>query len=106
MLDEVGPARTIRVDQRPDDAITGILARVVLRPARLRAIGDNPFDIPFARVEKKADQGLFIVRIAARVGFDQKAKTFFGVQRGCAAQEAKSEKQKKKESPMAMPFTW
>jgi hypothetical protein len=71
-------AFAVRFDEALDYAQAGAFGVFVFAIASARTVRDNPFDVPFVRVEKKADERLFVIGIAARIRFDHDAEAIGG----------------------------
>lgn len=67
---EARVALAIGIQKGPHDPQPGPLTAEVLAVAGLGTVGNDPFHIPLAGVEKEADHGLLIIGIAASVRLD------------------------------------
>jgi hypothetical protein len=56
VLDEIGEALAVAVNQTTHDAEAGALDVFVFAPPRLRPVRDDAFNIPLVRVEKESHQ--------------------------------------------------
>ena len=78
MLNEIRVAFAVSCDETLDDAEASAVRIFVFAIASAFAVGDDSFDVPVAGIEKKADEGLFIIGIAAGIGFDHDAEAIGG----------------------------
>src|SRR5688500_2248196 len=78
MLDESRGTLAVSFDEALHDTEPRTFGIFVFTVTSARTIRDNPFDIPFIRVEKKTNQRLFVVRIAARISLNHDAQAISG----------------------------
>lgn len=74
MLDEIGPALTIGRQLSLNNAEPGSFRVEVFALAGFGTVGNDAFHVPLGGIKEEADEGLFVVRITASVGFDQDAE--------------------------------
>src|SRR5262249_52966585 len=74
MLDQVGVAFSVGLEQAADDAQSGALRVEVLLVARLGQGADDPLDVPFVGVKKETDERLLVIRVTAGVRLDDHAQ--------------------------------
>ncbi len=72
VLDQVRVAFAIGCEDFAHQLESALCALV----GRLGAVGDNSFHVPLVAVEEEADEGAFVVGIAARVCFHEHAELF------------------------------
>jgi hypothetical protein len=74
VLDEPRVAFTVSIDHHLDEAVSIANLAQILAVANFATIDDDALNVPFIRINEKADHRLLIVGIAAGVSFDDQPR--------------------------------